>query len=258
MPRVRTALRQAPVLGPLLREAKRAVAFGRCAREFRSFAKRAGSNGERRFEMSWSDRWYIPDEATDSLGFEPHYTYHPAWAARILARTRPERHVDIGSTIAFITTVSAFVPIDYYEFRPPRLRLDGLTVGHANLLGLPFADGSIASLSCMHTIEHVGLGRYGDPVDPDGDVRAARELSRVLAPGGDLLFVVPVGRRRIRFNANRVYDYPSAVALFPGLELVQWSLILEDGSGMVDDPEPNVVRSQNEGCGCFWFRKPAR
>ncbi len=46
--------------------------------------------------------------------------------------------------------------------------------------------------SCMHTIEHIGLGRYGDPLDAVGDQTALSELQRVVAPGGSLLIVVPV------------------------------------------------------------------
>ncbi|NDC42314.1 MAG: DUF268 domain-containing protein, partial [Chitinophagia bacterium] len=56
---------------------------------------------------------------------------------------------------------------------------------------LPFESDSIPSLSCMHTIEHVGLGRYGDQLDPQGDLKAIAELKRVVQPGGDLLFVTP-------------------------------------------------------------------
>jgi hypothetical protein len=59
----------------------------------------------------------------------------------------------------------------------------------------------------MHVIEHIGLGRYGEALDPDGDLKAIRELVRVLAAGGNLLVVVPVGRPRIQFNAHRIYDY---------------------------------------------------
>ena len=62
-----------------------------------------------------------------------------------------------------------------------------------DLISLPFEDGSFHSLTCMHVVEHIGLGRYGDQVDPDGDLMAMKELERVTAKLGNLLFVVPVG-----------------------------------------------------------------
>ena len=69
-----------------------------------------------------------------------------------------------------------------------------------------FATGSVDSLSCLHTIEHVGLGRYGDPVDPEGWVVAVRELARILAPGGRLYLGTPIGRERVCFNSERVFS----------------------------------------------------
>jgi hypothetical protein len=47
----------------------------------------------------------------------------------------------------------------------------------------------------MHVVEHVGLGRYGDPIDANGDAQAIKELKCVLWPGGVLYFVVPTGVR---------------------------------------------------------------
>jgi len=208
--------------------------------------------------MRWRDRWPWVDDPRSTIRFEPHYTYHPAWAARVLAETRPARHVDIGSTLPFITMVSAFLPVDYYEWRPPELRLSGLSCSHANLLALPFASNSIQSLSCMHTAEHVGMGRYGDPMEANGDLKAMAELQRVLAPGGNLLFVVPIGgKAKIRYNADRIYTYQCVVRAFSALKLVQFALILEDASGMVYDEEARQrAATQVCGCGCFWFRKP--
>ena len=69
-----------------------------------------------------------------------------------------------------------------------------------------FADGSLESLSTLHAVEHFGLGRYGDPIHPDGWRRAAEALARVLAPGGRLYFSVPIGRERLVFNAHRVFS----------------------------------------------------
>jgi len=196
------------------------------------------------------------DEATATTGFDTHYVYHTGWAARILAKSRPEKHVDIGSSLFFVSIASAFVPMIHYDYRPPAFDMPGAETGAADLLNLHFADNSIASLSCMHVVEHVGLGRYGDALDPKGDARACAELSRVLAPGGQLLFVTPVGRPEIHFNAHRIYSYEAVLALFPDLELAEFALITDkrDGATLVWDAEPARVAKQRYGCGCFVFR----
>jgi hypothetical protein len=149
--------------------------------------------------------------------FDQHYTYHPAWAARILAQTKPAYHVDISSILSFSTVVSAFVPVKFYDYRPANLNINNFESGFADLKQLSFADNSIASLSCMHTIEHIGLGRYGDEIDPQGDIKSIDELKRVLQSGGNLLFVTPVGRSRIEFNAHRIYSYEQIIGYFSPL-----------------------------------------
>jgi hypothetical protein len=111
----------------------------------------------------------------------------------------------------------------------------------------------------MHVVEHIGLGRYGDPLNYDGDIAACDELKRVLAPGGRLLFVVPVGEKStIMFNAHRIYTYPQVVEMFNGLEVEEFSLIPEDpvDGGLVLWPRKELLARQSYGCGCFLFRKP--
>lgn len=232
-------------------------ALGAFHDEFNRFAELAGENP--RLPMRVDDtNPQLSDRASNTL-IDRHYTYHPAWAARVLARTRPKKHVDISSIVNFTTVVSAFVPVEFYDFRPAALELEGLHTGAADLTQLHFPDDSIASLSCMHVIEHIGLGRYGDPLDPDGDLKAIKELVRVLAPGGDLLVASPVGRPRIEFNAHRVYDHEAFARYFAPLDLVEFSLIEEHGEGgLIVAPPPSRVRAESYGCGCFWFRKKPR
>ena len=206
----------------------------------------------------WKDRFACLVERTAETAFDRHYVYHTAWAARILAQTHPVRHVDISSCLYFVGIVSAFVPVEHYDYRPPDLRLDNVSAGFADLLALPFPDRSISSISCMHVVEHVGLGRYGDPLDPCGDVKAMRELSRVLAPNGKLLFVVPVGRPRVCFNAHRVYGYDQILTSFADLQLVEFRLIPDQGwgEGGLVKASSVTVATQNYACGCFCFCKP--
>lgn len=223
-------------------------------REFDDFA-RLSSMSESRFALRWEDRFPCLGDRTNGTGFDRHYVYHTAWAARVLARTRPQEHVDISSSLYFCGIASAFVPIRFYDYRPADLRLNGLTSEAADLMSLPFADGSLNSLSCMHVVEHIGLGRYGDPLDPQGDLKAIRELKRVTAVGGALLLVVPVGRPKIAFNAHRVYSYEQMCAQFEGWHLGQFALIPDDPSdgGLVHDAAREMVDKQTYGCGCFWW-----
>jgi len=207
-----------------------------------------------RFVLNKKDFFPCLVDSTVSTVFDPHYIYHPAWAVRILAQTKPVKHIDISSTLNFCAIVSAFVPVKFYDFRPAKLNLTNLSSEKADLTNLPFPNGSINSLSCMHTVEHVGLGRYGDPIDPIGDLKAINELKRVLAKGGDLLFVVPVGEPKIMFNAHRIYSYNQVVQYFAGLKLKQFSLVTDSGD-FLSDVSSELVAKQNYGCGCFWFKR---
>lgn len=225
-------------------------------RDYRSF-KKAQEKLPARFPLRKRDFFLCLFDKTTTTPFDPHYIYHPAWAARIVAQTKPEKHIDISSSLTFSTMLSAFVPVDFYDYRPAELNLDNLASKEGNLHALPFDDQSVASISCMHTIEHVGLGRYGDPIDPDGDIKAISEMKRVLAVGGNLLFVVPVGKPRIEYNAHRVYGYEQVLEYFEGLTLKEFALVPDDfrAHGLMRDADPALVAAQRYGCGCFWFSR---
>lgn len=219
--------------------------------------RRSAREEDSRFEVRWRDRYPCLGDKTATTGFDRHYVYHTAWAARVLVKTKPAQHVDIGSYLYFATLVSAFVPVRFFDYRPAQVVLPGLETGFADLLALPFEDGSVASLSCMHVVEHVGLGRYGDPLDPNGDLKAMKELIRVLAPGGDLLFVVPVGQPRVMFNAHRIYGYDQIINAFDGLTLSEFSLIQSQGPAPpVAGASAEQVATERYGCGCFHFCRP--
>lgn len=208
-----------------------------------------------RLSMDWNDRLLCTGDAEQS--FDRHYVYHTAWAARQVAALEPETHVDISSSLYFSSIVSAFVPVDFYDYRQPGLGLSNLTENFADLTHLSFRDESIHSLSCMHVLEHVGLGRYGDVLDPDADLAAAKELVRVLACGGTLLIAVPVGRPRVVFNAHRVYAAEQVQAMFEGLKLKKFALIPDsaDQGGLVENASFELANAQEYGCGCFVFGK---
>src|SRR5205823_1724620 len=159
-----------------------------------------------------------------------HYTYQDAWAAREIFRRQPARHVDIGSRISFVAGLAAFVPVTFIDLRPLEVEIPGLESRRGSILALPYDDESLESVSTLHVAEHIGLGRYGDPLDPGGIEKAAAELQRVLAPGGFLYFSVPVGRAHTAFNAHRVLDPEAVVQLFPSLCLDGFAGVDDDGA----------------------------
>lgn len=216
------------------------------------------------FKATHGDRFTVEDkdqypcllDKMTETPFDKHYVYHTAWAARKLKELMPKEHIDISSFLYFSTLVSAFIPIKFYDYRPANVEIDNLVSEHADITKLPFTDNSIQSLSCMHVVEHIGLGRYGDPLDVDGDLKAMEELKRVVAIGGILLFVVPVGKARIMFNAHRIYSYEQVISYFDGFELMEFSLIPDQSDeGLIINANKEQANEQLYGCGCFMFKK---
>lgn len=236
----------------LLRKIRRRLGFYRTYRQFA--ALNAAARPE--FSADWQDRWPRLNDDTGHLPFDAHYVYHTAWAARVVAKLQPSKHVDISSYTYFATLTSAFIPVEFYDYRPANIHLSDLHCGAADLCKLQFGDNSLPSVSCMHTIEHIGLGRYGDPLDPKGDQTALTELQRVVASQGSLLIVVPVGRPRIQFNAHRIYDPQMIEDYLPHMSLQSWSMLPDDSSrGLLDNPTREFALQQRYACGCFWLTK---
>ncbi len=187
--------------------------------------------------------------------FDPHYFYQSAWLARELQGRRPTaRHVDIGSDVRMIGVLSAFVPVDFVDYRPLKVSLNGLVCAAGDITSLEFASDSLGSVSSLHVVEHIGLGRYGDPIDANGSERALAELARVVKPGGHLFLSVPVGRETVCFNAHRVFDPTTITNALAPLELCGFSLVTDDGQ-YVETATMDAARQQMYGCGMFVFRK---
>ena len=225
----------------------------RFLRDYATFKKMSATDV--RFMTNWKDHSRQPFDNTVTTGFDRHYVYHPAWAVRIVRQLNPPVHVDISSIISFSTMLSAFIPVEFYDFRPADITLTGLQSKKGDLLSLPFKTNSVVSISCMHTVEHVGLGRYGDPLDPNGDLKAIAELKRVIAVDGSLLFVVPIGKTKMCFNAHRIYSYKQIREYFSELELIEFSLISEKTGAIIKDATEKQADQEDYGCGCFWFKK---
>lgn len=197
------------------------------------------------------------DKAAGSAG--GHYFYQDLWAARKIFQKQPKAHVDVGSRIdGFIAHLLTFMPVKLIDIRPLPASVSGLTFiqGDAtHLSGIP--DNSIESLSSLHAIEHFGLGRYGDPIDPEACFTAMRSLARVLEPGGRLYFSVPVGHETIQFNARRIFSPATILDTFRDLELVSFSVI-DDSGCFIENTNPDTCSDAQLSCGLFEFTKKIR
>jgi SAM-dependent methyltransferase len=163
----------------------------------------------------------LGDDTSDTL-IEPIYFYQDTWAFEQIIKNKPDTHLDVGSHHKFVAFLSKIVPVTMVDIRPLSLSLNNLNFLEGSLLALPFPDASIQSVSSLCVIEHIGLGRYGDPIDPHGSEKGIIELKRILATDGSLYVSLPVHDRNITyFNAHRAFSEDYILELFSPLSVVQ-------------------------------------
>ena len=237
-----------PVVDPVI-VLRGLFAYPRFFAEWRHYA--ASPDAER---LRLTDIYPRLHERTSTTSIDTHYFYSNGWAMRRIMAKMPAQHVDIASQTMFINLLSAVLPVTFVDYRPLEAHMDGLTNHGGDILSLPFTDGSIESLSCLHVAEHIGLGRYGDPINPRGTYQAARELARVLALGGNLYFVLPVGKPRVCFNAHRIHASETIIEYFSDLEPVEFSGVHDDGR-FVECVGLDEFKKSEYACGLFRFRK---
>jgi SAM-dependent methyltransferase len=158
---------------------------------------------------------------------EPVYFYQDTWVFERIVQLRPQAHVDVGSHHKFVALLSKVVPVTMIDIRPLSLPLESLHFQQGSILNLPFEDNSVYSLSSLSVVEHIGLGRYGDPLDPHGTEKAIAELKRILAPGGHLYLSLPVSdENTIHFNAGRILAIKHVIRLLEPLQVVDQAYIV--------------------------------
>lgn len=168
-------------------------------------------------------------DATATTYIEPTYFYQNNWAFEKIVQRRPAAHVDVASHYLFVAFLSKVVPVTMIDIRPLSLPMASIHFKEGTILDMPYADNSVDSLSSLCVVEHIGLGRYGDPLDPDGSEKAIAELKRVLAPGGRLYISVPVSDENIvAFNAGRIFQLDYLRSLFAPLEILEEYFIVGD------------------------------
>src|SRR5208283_5401767 len=150
----------------------------------------------------------LDDKRADGGTASGHYFHQDLLVARRIHQNNPLRHVDVGSRVDGLAAhVASFRPIVVMDIRNISSVIPNMEFIQADLMRFPPESlvGHFDSLSCLHALEHFGLGRYGDPINYDGHLVGLTNMAALLAPGGKFYLSVPVGPQRIEFNAHRIF-----------------------------------------------------
>lgn len=186
-----------------------------------------------------------------------HYFHQDLWASRKVYQNNPEHHIDVGSRIdGFVANILTFRDIEVLDVRAITSTVRGMTFRQADLMQSESLPENICdSISCLHALEHFGLGRYGDPIDPEGHIKGLQSLTKLLKPGGKLLLSVPIGYQRVEFNGHRVFAPETILSITKiDYKLISFSYI-DDQDNFYENVVPMEVPQMIYGCGLFEFKK---
>lgn len=187
-------------------------------------------NTREQFKVKEEFFWPIIRDKYAKAGTIGNYFCQDLWAARLIYKSGVREHLDIGSRIdGFISHLLAMdikvTIIDIREF-PGEVENLHTIVDDATLLK-NVDDESVESMSALCSIEHFGLGRYGDPVDPEACFKCFDNIQKKMKKGGRLYISLPIGKERVEFNAHRVF-YPSTVIeCFSRMDLIEFACTAE-------------------------------
>lgn len=202
-------------------------------------------------------------EKKDSSGVASgDYFHQDLYVARRIFENNPKRHIDVGSRIdGFVAHVACFREIEVFDIRPLSSSVKNIIFVKADLMKAKSEMYEITeSLSCLHTIEHFGLGRYGDPIDADGHLKGLDSLFQMLIKGGKFYFSTPIGKQRIEFNAHRVFSVKYLLDIFVDKYTIDSFSYVDDNGQMHENVmlDPQSIDNNygcRYGCGIFELTK---
>jgi ubiquinone/menaquinone biosynthesis C-methylase UbiE len=186
-----------------------------------------------------------------------HYFLQDIYMAKKVLANKPIKHYDIGSRIdGFIAHLITSMEVTLIDIRPLNVNVEGLNFKQGNATDLSnIKDGTIESLSCLHALEHFGLGRYGDPIKPNAYIIALQEMQRIVKTGGKLYLSVPIGdEERVCFNAHREFNPLTIINNLKDMTLLEFAFI-KDMEITTCNPLDSNTEYGVYSCGLFVFEK---
>lgn len=197
------------------------------------------------------------DKAGSAKG---HYFHQDLLVANFIFENNPPRHIDVGSRIdGFVAHVASFRKIEVIDIRPlAKSEHANIEFRQGDLMN-PNDVGTTESLSCLHAIEHFGLGRYTDPIDVNGHKRGIDNLINLVKKGGRFYISFPIGQDdEVHFNAHRVF-HPRSILSIPSvsknMRLVRFDFVDDNGDLHLDASTDDAVGKTRFGCGIYTFEK---
>lgn len=228
-------------------------AFFRNYREFKVLLRKENPGFEiTNFYPCLDDRY---DYAGTLLG---HYFQQDIYAANKIWINKPNKHVDIGSRIdGFVAHVASFREIEVFDIRILSTDIINVKFVQANLMSDDFSLVNYCdSVSCLHVIEHFGLGRYNDPIDVNGHIKGLNNIYKLLKKGGKLYLSTPIGKQRIEFDAHRVFSLSYLINLIEPKYKIDSFAYIDDADVLHQNIElnnENIISNFNCNFGCAIF-----
>jgi hypothetical protein len=172
------------------------------------------------------------------------YFFQDQVVARWIHEAKPERHIDIGSRIdGFVGNLAVFREVEVIDIRPLSLGIRNVRFHQLDLMQEIPAEWRECtdSLSCLHTIEHFGLGRYGDPIDPEGHLKGLDQLKKMVKPKGILYLSTQIGPQRIEFNAHRIFSPSTVISWFSDGWEIEKSVVIDDNRNVTESKGREIL-----------------
>jgi SAM-dependent methyltransferase len=220
-----------------------------CANLLKFRALQAKSDSKMRFGKLYP---CIDEYDAESGTASGQYFHQDLLIAQRIFEANPKRHVDVASRVdGFVAHLAVFRKVEVFDIRPLTTSARNIIFRQCDVMaGIPaeFID-YCDSISCLHALEHFGLGRYGDHLDPDGHFKGFNNLHRILRSRGTLYLTVPIGPHRIEFNAHRVFGVPELIRMVSSKFTIRRFSFVDDAGELHDGVALTSENSQrNFGC----------
>ena len=200
---------------------------------------------------------FLDDYHDDAGSIKNHLFHADLIVSQYIYENKPEKHLDVGSRIdGLVAHVASYRKIDVLDIRDisikPHKNINYINSDIKKITN----ELSYYSVSSIGVIAHIGLGRYGDEIDPNGYKKAIQKICTITKKNGLIYIMVPVGNPGVEFNSHRVFDPKEMLTLFNDFncKLIKFHLV-DDNGNLNLDFDFRLATNYNFGGGIYVFKK---